>query len=146
MAFTVKNLMYTEFPTAFGKITVTEAAQVLTQHGRSFMVLIQDDQPLGVVTEQDFVRKVVAKGVDPDRTKIAEIMSHPLISIGPEADLSEAAELIKKTGIHKVVVVDEDRKLLGVITARLLARHFNDYVDKVTRDIIRHASFAHFSL
>ncbi|MFX0202829.1 MAG: cyclic nucleotide-binding/CBS domain-containing protein [Candidatus Hodarchaeota archaeon] len=146
MIFTVKNLMYTEFPTAYGKITVTEAAQVLTHHGRSFMVLVQDDHPLGVVTEQDFVRKVLAKGLDPDMTKIAEIMSHPLITINPDADLSEAAELIKKTGIHKVVVVDENQKLLGVITARLLARHFNDYVDKVTRDIIRHASFAHFSL
>ena len=138
--------MYTEFPTADGQITVTEAAQILTQHGRSFMVLVQEDSPVGVVTEQDFVRKVLAKGVDPDRTKVGEIMGRPLLTISPDADLSEAAELIKKTGIHKLVVVDEKYHLIGVTTARLLARHFNDYVDKVTRDIIRHASFAHFSL
>jgi len=71
-------------------------------------------------------------------------MSHPVVTIEPDADISEAAELMNKTGIHKLVVVDEKRTLQGVITARLLARHFNDYVDKATRDIIRHASFAHF--
>ncbi len=146
MVFTVQNLMYTEFPKADGQITITEAAQMLKMYGRSFMIIIQDDHPLGVVTEQNFVRRVIAKNVDPSCTKVSSIMSTPVVTINPDADLSEAAEQMKKAGIHKLIVADEKRNLLGVITARLIARHFNSYVDKVTREIIRHASFAHFSL
>ena len=98
----------------------------------------------GVVTEQDFVRKVIAKGISPDKTKINEIMSQPIVTIKPDADLSEAAELMNETGIHKIIVVDEAYKLLGVITPRLLVSNFNEYVYKITRDIVRHASFTQF--
>ena len=106
---------------------------------------MQEDSPAGIATERDFVRRIIARDVDPNKTKIAEIMSITLITIDPDADLSEAVEKMKRAGVHKLPVVKE-KKLHGVITTRLLARHFNEYVDRVTRDIIRHASFAHFSL
>jgi len=141
MVFLVKNLMYTEFPTADGQITITDAAKILTQQVSSFLILVQDDFPVGVVTEQNFVRKVIAKRVAPESTKVSEIMSHPVVTIGPDADLSDAAEQMNKTGIHTLVVVDEKCKLLGVITPRLLVQHFNEYINKITQDLVRHVSF-----
>jgi CBS domain-containing protein len=144
MVLLVKDLMYTDFPMADGQITIKDAAKILTFHARSFIVIVQDETPVGVVTEQDFVRKVIAKGISPDKTKINEIMSQPIVTIKPDADLSDAAELMKETGIHKIIVIDEKYKLLGVITPRLLVSNFNEYVYKITRDIVRHASFTQF--
>ncbi len=145
MVYTVKDLMYTDFPKTDGQTTVKEAARILKAQDRSFLVIMQEDSPVGIVTERDFVRRVIARDVDPNKTKITEIMSIPLVTIDPDADLSEAVEMMKRAGIHKLPIVKE-KKLYGVITSRLLTRHFNEYVDRVTREIIRHASFAHFSL
>lgn len=145
MVYTVKDLMYTDFPKTVGQTAVKEAARILKTQDRSFLIIMQEDSPAGIATERDFVRRVIAMDVDPKKTKIAEIMSIPLVTIDPDADLSEAVEKMKRAGVHKLPVVKE-KKLYGVITTRLLARHFNEYVDRVTRDIIRHASFAHFSL
>ena len=105
---------------------------------------IAEYERVGVVTEQDFVRKVIAKGIAPDKTKVIEIMSHPVVTIEPNADLSAAAELINKTGIHKLIVVDDKCKLLGVITPRLLVSHFNDYINVITHDLYRYAPYAYF--
>ena len=145
MVYTIKDLMYTDFPKTDGQTPINEAAKILKAQDRSFLVIMQEDQPVGIATERDFVRRVVARDIDPKKTKIAEIMSIPLVTIAPDADLSEAAEKMRKAGVHKLPVV-KNNKLFGVITVRLLAKHFNAYVDKVTREIIRHASFAHFSL
>ncbi|MFX0195524.1 MAG: cyclic nucleotide-binding/CBS domain-containing protein [Candidatus Hodarchaeota archaeon] len=145
MVYTVKDLMYTDFPKTDGQTTVKEAARILKAQDRSFLVIMQEDSPVGIVTERDFVRRVIARDVDPNKTKITEIMSIPLVTLDPDADLSEAVEMMKRAGIHKLPIVKE-KKLYGVITSRLLTRHFNEYVDRVTREIIRHASFAHFSL
>lgn len=145
MVYTVKDLMYTDFPKIHGQTTVKEAARILKAQDRSFLVIMQEDVPVGIVTERDFVRRVIARDLDPNKTKITEIMSLPLVTIDPDADLSEAVEMMKRAGIHKLPIVKE-KKLYGVITSRLLTRHFNEYVDRVTREIIRHASFAHFSL
>lgn len=145
MVYTVKDLMYTDFPKIHGQTTVKEASRILKAQDRSFLVIMQEDFPVGIVTERDFVRRVIARDLDPNKTKITEIMSLPLVTIDPDADLSEAVEMMKRAGIHKLPIVKE-KKLYGVITSRLLTRHFNEYVDRVTREIIRHASFAHFSL
>jgi signal-transduction protein with cAMP-binding, CBS, and nucleotidyltransferase domain len=70
--------------------------------------------PIGIVTERDFVTKVVAEG-RPLFTEIYEIMSSPLITLDPEDTVWDASELMKEKSIHKLPV-KENGKIIGIVT------------------------------
>jgi signal-transduction protein with cAMP-binding, CBS, and nucleotidyltransferase domain len=77
--------------------------------------------PLGIITERDIVRRVVAESKDPNSTTAYDIMSKPLITVGPEATIYDAALIMTKYGIRRLPIV-RDNTLLGIITSSDLAR------------------------
>lgn len=77
--------------------------------------------PLGIVTERDIVRRVVAESKDPNSTIAYDIMSKPLITVGPEATIYDAALIMTKYRIRRLPIV-RDNTLLGIITSSDLAR------------------------
>jgi signal-transduction protein with cAMP-binding, CBS, and nucleotidyltransferase domain len=92
-------------------------------------------QTVGILTERDVTWKVAAKGLDPKNVRVAEVMSAPLIAIDPNADLTEAAKIMKKQKIQRLAVVKEGA-LQGVLTATDVARNLENYMDKEIRDIL----------
>lgn len=78
-------------------------------------------RPVGIITERDIVRRVVAESKDPNSTIAYDIMSKPLISVGPEATVYDAALIMTKYSIRRLPIV-RDRTLLGIITSSDLAR------------------------
>jgi CBS domain-containing protein len=101
---------------------------------------VQGDDALGIVTERDLVRKILAAGVDPSKVLMSDVMSTPLVTIGPEATVSEAAEKMSEYLIRRLVVVDDDGALVGLVTAgdiaKLLARK-KEYSDSVLNALAR---------
>jgi len=89
------------------------------------------------VTERDFVWKVIAKGFDPSKLKTRDIMSSPVITVDPDADLAKAAELMIEHEIRRLPVA-KDEIIYGIIGPWHIVSHFTEYMDEVTRDIIRH--------
>ncbi|HZD33778.1 MAG TPA: universal stress protein [Nitrososphaeraceae archaeon] len=77
--------------------------------------------PVGIITERDIVRRVVAESKDPNSTIAYDIMSKPLISVGPEATIYDAALIMTKYSIRRLPIV-RDKTLLGIITSSDLAR------------------------
>jgi predicted transcriptional regulator len=78
---------------------------------------------IGIVTETDLVRKVVAQGRDPARTTVSEVMASPLISIAPDRPMLEASHVMEKHRIRHLAVSD-GKEVLGLISVRDLVRHF----------------------
>lgn len=98
--------------------TVDEVAKLMRDHKiGSVIVVSSSNNPVGIVTERDLVIKVIAEGKAPSEVKVSEIMSSPLISITPRTRLIEAARLMARKNIRRLVVVDEG-KLVGIVTAR----------------------------
>lgn len=95
--------------------TVRQAARVMTErHVRALVVVAADGHPLGVVTGTDLLPLV---GADAGERPVAELM-HPPITIGPEASLRDAADLLLEHEIHRLIVVDPvapDAVPLGVV-------------------------------
>jgi CBS domain-containing protein len=85
-------------------------------HNISSVVVCNGTAPLGIVTDRDLRNKVVARGSDPNRLTVREIMSAPLITIGTGEFLFEALYKMSKHGIHRVGVIDDRGQLAGVIT------------------------------
>jgi CBS domain-containing protein len=103
--------------------TVYEAAELMTLKEVGDILVTEADLPMGIVTERDFVRRVVAKRRPLD-TKISDVMSKPLITIGPNATLIEAARKMVDNRIRRLPVV-ERHKLVGIIVVSDFARHLS---------------------
>ena len=82
---------------------------------------MKEDSPIGIITEQDIARKVVASGKDPKETTVIDIAEKELISIESNRDLMEAMNLMSSCEIKHLPAVDEG-KLMGIITAKEVIR------------------------
>lgn len=103
--------------------TILDAAVLMSDKEKACVVVMDGETPIGIVTERDIVRRVVAKKLPLD-TKVSEIMSKPLITIDPDSSIREAARMMVKNGIRRLPVVKED-KLVGIIVAADFARHLS---------------------
>ena len=94
--------------------SLQEAAQKMMKSNIGCVVVTDNEESIGIVTERDFVTKVASEGV-PLSTKISEVMSTPLITIDSEETVWEASEMMKEKGIHKLPV-KENEKIVGIVT------------------------------
>ena len=92
-----------------------EAAKMMEDTKVGALVVMENNQPVGIITDRDFAIKVVAHSFPRD-TPVRRIMSHPITSIGPHATLWVAAELMSSGKLRKLPVID-DGKVIGIITA-----------------------------
>ena len=96
-------------------MTVKDAATMMADTDVGCVVITRGNAPIGILTERDFVKRIVSKEMDL-ATPLADVMSFPLITVDTEDTVWEAAEVMKKNKIHKVPVEDQG-KLIGIMTA-----------------------------
>lgn len=143
MSYRVKDYMMKDIVTADTSASAAEASRIMMEKDVSYLIVLEKGQPVGIVTALDLVLKVMAKEKEPSKVKISEIMSVPLITIDPDATIEEAVNTMVKYGMRRLAVV-RNNIIYGMFTARDLAKHFNEFEDKLTKDIIR--GMAGFSL
>ncbi|MDV3278477.1 MAG: CBS domain-containing protein [Nitrososphaerales archaeon] len=102
--------------------TAKECAKAMTKRGVGCAVVVQGKAAIGIVTERDLVGKVMADVLDASKTLVRDIMSTPLITVNPEATMTEAAKLMEEYGIRRLVVIGRDGGLTGIVTAIDLAK------------------------
>jgi CBS domain-containing protein len=111
----VSDIMSKDVATISSNATMAEAAKVMGEKHIGSLVILEKDEAKGIVTERDLLSKVLAKGLDPTKVKVKDVMSSPLITIRPTAKIKEAAQtMIERKG--RLVVLREG-KLAGIITA-----------------------------
>jgi len=94
--------------------SLQEAAEHMKKLNVGCVIVTESNNPIGIITERDFVTKIAAEG-RPLFTEIKEVMSSPLITIDPEETIWEASELMKEKLIHKLPVKGND-EIVGIIT------------------------------
>ncbi len=112
--------MKNQVVTVDSAMSVMDTARIMDDAGIGCVVVIENNIAVGIVTERDFVKRVVSRGI-PLTTPIKKIMSSPLIVVNPEENIWEVAELMKQRRIHKVPVVHQDL-LVGIVTATDLTK------------------------
>lgn len=102
--------------------TLYEAAQAMRDARIGALVAVEDTKTVGIVTETDMVRKVMAARLDPARETVRTAMSSPLIAMDRSGSAQEAITLMGEHGIRHLPIT-EDGKVIGLISARdLLGR------------------------
>lgn len=125
MSYAVKDYMSKDVPTVGDRFSATEAAKKIKEVSEGFLIVLKEGQPVGIITEEDFVEKIVAAEKDPAKTKVSEIMSSPLITIGPDEDLLKASALMQEHNIRRIPVV-KNGIIYGVITVKEIAQRCGD--------------------
>jgi signal-transduction protein with cAMP-binding, CBS, and nucleotidyltransferase domain len=99
------------------------------------LIIVSGDRPIGILTERDLVKKVIARGIDPRNLLVAEIMSAPVVSIEPDASLREAAALMLRSGVKRMPVIFQG-KLVGIITDTDLVSGSSLGLNEVLSDLL----------
>ena len=106
--------------------SIIEVARVMEQHDVGIVPIIESQDTrrvVGVITDRDIVLRVVAQGRDPNEiVSVRDFMTNELVSVSPEADILHAEESMKEHQVRRVLVVDENGCLVGIVTMADLAR------------------------
>jgi len=129
----VKDVMKKEVITMDESNTIQDAAQKMTEANVGCVIITKNNDPVGIITERDYVRRIASEG-RPMSTTLSEVMSSPLIVTSPEETVWEAAEILRKKGIHKLPVQEGD-KVVGIITATDLVKLCSYGSDSQMRNI-----------
>lgn len=102
--------------------SIVEAALAMRGADIGFVVMTEERQPRGVVTDRDIAVRVVAEGLDPAQTTLADIASGELMCLTAEHSTADAAKLMRELAVRRLPVIDENDRLIGVVSIGDLAR------------------------
>jgi CBS domain-containing protein len=110
----IREVMTESVVTAEPQRTVREIAELMRERNVGSVVLVEDDKPVGFVTDRDLTLSVIADGRDLS-DHIADHASSPVVTADPAMSVDECADLMVRHGVRRLVVVDGDR-LTGIVT------------------------------
>jgi CBS domain-containing protein len=96
-------------------VSVKKAAEIMAQEGVSALIATSEGRAIGILTERDILKRIVAEGKNSRKMKVKEIMSSPLVTIEPSTDLEEAAHVMFEKKIKNLPVI-HDNRLIGLIS------------------------------
>jgi CBS domain-containing protein len=105
-----------------GDATVREAARKMSSEGIGVLPVCTDDKIAGMLTDRDLVVRCIAHGDDPDKTRVSEVMTRDVEFCLEDDSIDAAAHKMSDRQIQRLLVLNEDRKLVGILSLGDLAR------------------------
>ena len=118
----VKDIMSKGVLSVDSEMNVNEAAKMMEDGNVGAIIVMENNTPVGIITDRDFAVKIVAHAY-PITTSVKKIMSTPLIGVNPEESVWTVADLMYTRKVRKIPVIDED-KVIGMVTATDLVNQF----------------------
>ena len=106
-------------------------SQLMRQHHIGALVVVDAQEkarPVGIVTDRDLVLELMAEGLDPSVFTAGDIMSVNLVNATPEMDEMDAVELMKRHRLRRLVIVDDEGRLAGIVT-------MEDVLEQLAREL-----------
>lgn len=123
-------------PTTIGiEANVAKAAEKMCRDEVGSCIVLQNNVPTGIVTEEDINCKVVAKDRKPSEVRVSEIMSTPLITINVDKTVGDATHMMVNKKVRRLPVVDGN-KVVGLVTVRDILSISNE-MNEIMSDLIK---------
>ncbi|HEY4675401.1 MAG TPA: CBS domain-containing protein [Candidatus Bathyarchaeia archaeon] len=114
----VKDVMSSPVVTIEENATANRAADLMDKQGLGCVIVTsKEGKPLGIITERDLVARVLAKNLKPDSITAKEVMTTPLITIEPEATISDAARRMSRLDVRRLGVIYRSQ-LVGLLSSK----------------------------
>ncbi|QLH03857.1 signal transduction protein [Nitrosopumilus cobalaminigenes] len=134
---TIADVMTKSVISVDASITVNEAAKMMEDAKVGAVIVMENNSPVGIVTDRDFSVKVVAHAYQITEP-VKQIMSSPLFSINSDEPIRIAADLMHDRGIRKLPVIDNG-KVVGIVTATDIVNLLAVSVEEDMRDMYFHS-------
>ncbi len=141
MTIVVRDLMRKNPYTVAESASIQDTARIMNDKKVSSLVILdEDNNPVGLVTERDLVRKVCINDLPTNRVTNKEIMSSPLITIDSESSATTATDLMLKNNVRHLLVIDNESKdnnqPIGIITPLDLVRYEEFTREEGRKDVL----------
>jgi CBS domain-containing protein len=117
----VEDIMVKEVVTIDEELSVKEAAEIMNKFEIGCVIGVRKGKAMGILTERDVLKRIVAEGRDASRIKVRDAMTSPLVIAEPGMDLAEAVKMMFQMKIKKLPVVD-GKRLVGLVSLTDIAR------------------------
>ena len=116
-------------------------AQTMARERKGYVVVTRGggSAVAGIVTEWDFVEKVIVPQADPKHLRLMDFASPTIYACGPETPTDEVVAIMSKHGVRRLIVRTGER-VFGIITAKNVLAIFRQYVDKLSAEIAGYQS------
>jgi signal-transduction protein with cAMP-binding, CBS, and nucleotidyltransferase domain len=110
------------------------AARKMRYYDVGCLVVVQgQSNPVGILTEQDMVQRLLAEGLPPDTTAVSQIMTHGIVSVNLHTSVINAQQVMAQHRIRHLPII-EDGLLMGIISSRdILAYQFSAVRDVLSK-------------
>ena len=132
----IRDIMEKNVVTIEDDKTALDAAHLISEKDVSFLVIMKNNIPVGVLSESDFVKRLAADDKKASEVIVSEIMSSNFRWVKPETEIEDAIQKMLNNNVRRLVILDND-KLAGVITQTDLTGFLRDklLVDKTIKNI-----------
>ena len=96
--------------------TVYEALEIMADKGVGALLVMQSKRPVGIISERDYARKIILRGLSSKTTKVNEIMTSPALTVGLDTTVDDAMRLMTEHRIRHLPVMDRDDTVAGLVS------------------------------
>jgi len=103
--------------------SVLEAARWMVEHNVGALPVLDAGRLVGIFSERDIMKRVVAEGRDPARTRVADVMTREPLVVAPDDDVQHCMMLMKQHGFRHLPICGGNRSLVGLVSLRDMLLH-----------------------
>jgi CBS domain-containing protein len=126
MGTNVRDVMTARPRVAAPDTPLSQVAELMETEDVGAIPVLDGDQLAGMITDRDIVVRAIAKGKDPRGMAAKEVSSGEVVTVGPDHDLSDALQLMAQHQVRRLPVVDEENRLVGVVSQADIALESHD--------------------
>lgn len=131
----VRDLMTTDPVCCDPDTGLQDVARMMLDNDCGAIPVCEDGKPVGIVSDRDIAVRAVAEGQNPIEMTAAQIMSSPVETVTADTSLDDLFDLMEDKQIRRVVVVDEEGAVCGIVAQADIAEYAGDEVAEVVQEI-----------
>ncbi len=132
---TLREIMKGRVKTIHDTDTVAEAARRMKEFDIGSIPVVQGEKVIGMVTDRDIVVRGTAEGIDSEKARVFDVMTKDVIYVNDDQSIEEAANLMKKNQVRRLIVLNKDKKLSGIFSMGDIIQGEEELGKEITREV-----------
>ncbi|TVP59328.1 MAG: CBS domain-containing protein [Halomonadaceae bacterium] len=122
----VRDVMHSSAETVRPDTTISDAAALMARKDLGFLLVEDNDRLQGTVTDRDIVLRCISQCKDPANTTVADILTRKVLYCTEDQEIEELARNMRDLQIRRMPVVNQDKRLVGVVGIKDMAGHVDE--------------------
>lgn len=131
----VRDLMTADPACCEPDAPLQDVARLMIENDCGAIPVVEEGEPVGIVSDRDIVSRTVAEGRNPLELTASDVMSSPVETVTEDTSLEDLIDLMEDEQIRRVVVVDEEGMVCGIVAQADLAEYAEDEVAEVVKEV-----------